>query len=104
MSRRPGLGYQYLETHADWHKKDMKTYTEMNGFKKRLPRYYKEKFFDQHDRRMLAKVAVGQTDMAYAKEVDRLSAVHSDPHNYLEEKTRSAHDLVKSKSNQNSKF
>ncbi len=46
MSRKPGIGYNYLKDAEKWHKEN-KNFFVVNegGFKQRLPRYYKEKIF-----------------------------------------------------------
>lgn len=48
MSRRPGLGSVYLEKSSlvDWHRINLANYYPSGNFKHRLPRYLKDKIFD----------------------------------------------------------
>lgn len=48
MSRRPGIGYQYMEfkDRVDWHRKTLSCYIPSGRFKRRMPRFYKDKIFD----------------------------------------------------------
>lgn len=47
MSRRPGIGIEYVKRMSDWHHQDiMRTYVvKPGGEKQNLPRYYKEKIY-----------------------------------------------------------
>lgn len=56
MSRRPGLGANYLtKAMVDWHKSDRKNYALLDGQKRHLPRYYKVKIFSKVD---MVRIAV----------------------------------------------
>jgi len=99
MSRRPGLGLNYLDTHSQWHKEGFKNYTKVNGQIGRLPRYYKDKLFTVHKKAMLAKEAIALSDEQYNQEIERLAKLHPHPQWYYEESQRFAHDKVKDKSN-----
>lgn len=48
MSRRPGIGYQYMERkdRVEWHRKNLACYIPSGRFKRRMPRYFKDKIFD----------------------------------------------------------
>lgn len=48
MSRKPGLGAVYMDNPrlVDWHRLTLANYYPSNGFKMRLPRYLKDKLFD----------------------------------------------------------
>lgn len=55
MSRKPGLGANYLSPQVKaWHKSDRKNYVIIDGVKRHLPRYYKEKIFSKIDRVRIA--------------------------------------------------
>lgn len=45
MSRRPGIGINYAETTGKWHRENSYNHIKNNGYKQRLPRYYKKKIF-----------------------------------------------------------
>lgn len=55
MSRRPGLGSNYLSAQMiEWHKSDRKNYALLDGQKRHLPKYYKDKIFSRLDRVRIA--------------------------------------------------
>lgn len=56
MSRRPGLGSNYLTpAMIEWHRSGRKNYAILDGGKRHLPRYYKTKIFSKID---LVRIAV----------------------------------------------
>lgn len=66
------------------------------GFKRSLPRYYKEKMFANR----LIEIEIETTEReVYLAEIQRLSKFHDDPHAYYNERKRAAHDKVQHKSN-----
>lgn len=77
MSRRPGIGAGYLDTHTDWHLADDRNFVRNNGYIQRLPRYYKNKIFEEADRKRIAKQSIQLADENYIKEIDRLSRIRS---------------------------
>lgn len=104
MSKRPGLGAHYLETHKEWHRKGKRNFTKVNGTQGRLPRYFKEKMFSAIERAQMAQIAIEEADAAYSASVDRLRAFHSDPYHYYDERVGFCHDGVKSKVNVSNLF
>lgn len=55
MSRKPGLGANYLTpAMIAWHKSDRKNYAVLDGKKRHLPRYYKIKIFSKIDQIRIA--------------------------------------------------
>lgn len=104
MSTKPGLGASYVGSHGAWHRNTedvttMRYYAQVNGFKTRLPRYYKDRIFTSVEREVMAQLAVPVQDAQYAKEIDRLSRLHKVPEGYYDERERYAHDQVKDKCN-----
>lgn len=70
MSRRPGLGANYLtKAMIDWHKSDRKNYAVLDGQRRHLPRYYKTKIFSAID---LVRIAVRDQKEAFRREVEWL--------------------------------
>lgn len=70
MSKRPGLGLNYLTpSMIAWHKSDLKNYSILDGEKRHLPRYYKEKIFSAVD---LVRISVRDQKQAFQKEVEWL--------------------------------
>lgn len=56
MSRKPGIGANYLDPEMiRWHKSGKKNYVLVDGAKRHLPRYYKQKIFSKID---LVRIAV----------------------------------------------
>ena len=45
MSRRPAIGFSYIDNYYNWHIDNDKLVTDIRGFEKRMPRYYKERIF-----------------------------------------------------------
>lgn len=108
MSKRPGIGSNYVQTHAGWHKDDMRNYTQVKGEKRRLPRYLKDKIFTKLERKMMNgidnhKVVTKMTD-DYWNEVERLSKLHHDPESYIVERENWHYESIHSKLNELNKF
>lgn len=104
MSRKPGLGANYIQTHKQWHLSGLKNYANVNGIKTRVPRYIKDKIFEPWDRQHLARIQIREQEIAYALEVKRLSALHPDPENYMVERERFAHEQIFKHLNDKNKF
>lgn len=97
MSRRPGIGANYLDTHKEWHLKGDRNYVQVHGFKGRIPRFYKEKIFGKlaRDRHTVEAVQVDQEK--YLEEIERLSVLHPDPFAYYDERLFFNYELVEEK-------
>lgn len=104
MSRRPGIGAQYLFTHKEWHRAGMRNYTQVNGQQSGLPRYYKDKIFSKAERGRMGKEYILLDDSEYWQELDRLHKTHDDPYLRYDEGIRNAHDKIISKVNQTNQF
>lgn len=104
MSRRPGIGVDYLRTHTKWHRDESRTYTNFNGHLGPLPRYYRDRIYTKFERAQLANRAVQESDALYADEISRLSKLYSDPNLYYDERLAYHHDRVPNKVNVNDKF
>lgn len=104
MSKRPGLGANYLDTHKSWHRQGLKNYTQVNGVIGRLPRYYKEKMFSKLEKLRLQNEGIVEGDKAYSESVDRLSKFHLDPYHYYDESLQNKHDSIVSKINSQNVF
>lgn len=99
MSKRPGIGANYVDTHKQWHRDDMRSHVQVGGVIARLPRYYREKFFSQSERQRMAREAISEADDKYWEEFVRLGVFQEDPAQYMDEVQRDKHDKVKSKLN-----
>lgn len=72
MSRRPGIGHQYLKRVGVWHKYRRLPYVQSNGYKQAIPRYYKEKLFNTIEKDLMSLEALYASDLSQAKEEERL--------------------------------
>lgn len=97
MSRRPGLGANYVESHLDYHRNGMRNYTNVNGIKGRIPRYLKEKLFTSKERSKFAVELEMDMINEYREEVKRMSHYHPNPEQYYEQVVRQAYENVKLK-------
>lgn len=104
MSRRPGIGARYLNTHTKWHQQNQANYVNVNGIKGRLPRYYKDKLFDSDARSVMAADAIALSDQRYREEITRLSKFCDDPYAYYDYRNGYNHDAITSKVNALNKF
>ena len=50
MSRRPGIGFQYVQRMADWHAEEQRTFVQSGSVKQTMPRYYKDKILSKSDK------------------------------------------------------
>lgn len=70
MSRRPGIGANYLtKAMIKWHKDGRKNYVMLDGARRHLPRYYKTKIFSKID---LVRIAVRENKEAFKRAVSWL--------------------------------
>lgn len=104
MSRRPGIGSNYLGSHRHWHRADKRNYVKLNGIMGRLPRFYRDKFFSVHEKLLLARNGVELGDLAYIEAIVKLSSFHCDPYFYYDERMVHQHDALCIKSNLLNKF
>lgn len=98
MSRKPGIGYSYAQTHYHYHKSALRNYTRTNGFFGRLPRYYKEKIFSQFERSRIAIAAERSAEKQFNDHISRLEKVHPNPYGYFDEMRYQALQKISSKS------
>lgn len=104
MSRRPGIGSNYTDTHTDYHVDALRYYSKQKGIYQRLPRYYKDKMFTKEQREQMAETAEWEAVLTHRDEVNRLSKYHSEPEAYYHERVRYTHDNMKKTINSKDKF
>ena len=79
MSRRPGIGYQYVEKLSSWHADDSdRFYYPDNAIKRPLPRFYRDKVYDAPTRavnalKMEKKALIEERTLSFAEEFERKS-------------------------------
>lgn len=104
MSRKPGLGARYIQSHRKWHKDGQRNYAQVNGITTRLPRFYKERIFTALERARLALESLDIDTAEYQKAVEAMSKFHPDPENYYYERLVHMHERYKEKVNQLNTF
>lgn len=103
MSRKPGLGSNYLSPlMVEWHRSDRKNYAMLDGVKRHLPRYYKCKIFSKID---LVRIAVRDQKLAFQRDVRWLRSPSMarlpDPLAYRAEQRRRLAQKIKAKCKEN---
>lgn len=104
MSRKPGLGENYMNSKKYWHKQagdhpdDYRYYVIYQGNKSRMPRYYKDKIFTKLERKIYGLGAIEESFKLYLEEIDRLASLHPNPMAYYEERLQHKNDSIKVKS------
>lgn len=65
MSRRPGIGSSYMDrtSRIDWHRENLNCYVPNGQYRRRMPRFYKDKIFDD-----AMKFDIKEIAKDYAKE------------------------------------
>lgn len=111
MSRKPGIGYNYISFSRDGgyqnfmrHKTGMVNYIMSNGFKIRMPRYFRDKIFTEPQKAKMRVEAIEMNDRIYLQELERLCRLHPDPFNYMVERDRFKNDSYKAKANKSIKL
>lgn len=70
MSRRPGLGANYMTAQMiEWHRSGRKSYALLDGKKRHLPRYYRDRIFSKIDR---VRISVRDQKSHFKRQVDWL--------------------------------
>lgn len=70
MSRKPGIGSNYLDTHTKWHEEDPTRFYSVKegGQKVSLPRFYRDKIYSQQDKETHAMKCADLTIQSMRKE------------------------------------
>lgn len=105
MSRRPGIGAQYVDRTRKYHQDSESAFIVNNGFKQRMPRFYKDKLFSQAQKDMFAEEAEKRERESYEKEYRRLIRLGiDDPDLYMEVASFLDAEKVQRKSKENGKL
>lgn len=106
MSRRPGIGINYLsEPMMKWHREDDRMYVINNGYKQAIPRYYRDKVFSPFERSLIQFTASHESERAYIEEIQRLIKLgHRDPYRYYADRARINNDLQMARLIKSDKF
>lgn len=96
-----GIGYQYLtQAMKEWHKSDRKNYMVVDGSKRHLPRYYKEKMFSKIDLVRISNRAQRDSLESLRAELLRLGKHHPNAMEYREQRMLAQSKRIRDKSRQ----
>lgn len=98
-----GIGKSYL-VNEKWHKDHERTYVIQDQFKIKMPRYYKDKVFDEFEREMLKLKNAKLTNKIKDAELARLAKLHPDPLAYYHERIQTQHEMLYQRLNDKNKF
>lgn len=105
MSRKPGIGFLYVDKMSAWHRDDDRMYVVNGGFKQALPRYYRDKIFSPFEISLLQFGADKESEKVYLEEIERLIKLgHSDPYAYYIERVEKNNDFGLKEINKFNKF
>lgn len=108
MSRRPGIGANYVEKNEKFHLRNDANYVVNQGFKQRLPRYYKDKLFPGkvNVSRDLMRIEASKLSLeSYKEEVARLNKLDlDDPDLYMIKRGLKNASLITRKGNDSGIF
>lgn len=91
-----GIGKEYLTPQMmKYHRRGKINYAQLNGFKSPLPRYYSERMFTKLQKRVMVSRLEAELDKKYFNEVERLSALHSNPTSYYLVREAQAYDRIR---------
>lgn len=84
MSRKPPLGYQYLERNKEWHKKNQYFHVVSEGNKQNLPRFYRDRIFNDEEK-LANQLRLGTViETAHQKEYKRVTDLGNEYYQYKE--------------------
>ena len=72
MSRKPGIGNDYLKKNGEFHKKNKQFYVINNGYKHNIPRYYKDRIFNRFEKDINNIESAERQDYNEDREIERL--------------------------------
>lgn len=106
MSRRPGIGSTYIKINALWHQENGYNYVVNNGYKQRLPRYFKNKLFTEDELKAMSKINEINNEKAQQDTYQKLLQLGiKDPYTYMYECNMNEQKQVKRKNkNENDMF
>ena len=78
MSKRPAIGYGYINRNQTWHRENMNNYIVHNGYKKALPRYYKDKLFDEIEKEQISNEMEQISDKQQEEQIQKLERLGFD--------------------------
>lgn len=96
MSRKPGLGIDYIEEKKEWHLKTKNNYTIKNENKISLPRYYRDRIFNNSERKVQNAINKKLYEKKEKENDEELRRFGQDPLKYeIEQKKQITKELKK---------
>lgn len=77
-----GIGATYLDKNTNFHLDGKKFYSYLDGNKIKLPRYYTDRIFNDHERRLQAIKSRSAYDEEYTRENEKIAATGQNPFLY----------------------
>lgn len=74
MSRKPGIGFQYLKHNTKYHLENESLHVINNGYKQKIPRFYKSKIFTPDQLKYLNEINQEKAIQSVFNEYERLQA------------------------------
>jgi len=71
MSRNPALGSNYVNRNYNFHWQNLAPYVIKDGFKQKLPRYYKDKLFTESEKMKIAEINQAKQDNKWLENYDK---------------------------------
>ena len=68
MSKRPAIGHGYITRNKNYHLENLNSYVIQNGYKKAMPRYYKDKIFQDLEKEQLKNKTEKQLEEIHEKQ------------------------------------
>lgn len=101
MSRKPGIGHTYVERAKKWHQENQNLYVLNNGYKQNLPRYYKQKIFEEEQLKIIQEKHTHENQQKHWEKLEALEKKgHKQPEKELKERRSHAAAGVKKKGGQ----
>ena len=106
MSRNPGIGANYLTNEkVRFHKNAKANYVVKDGHKMRMPRYYRDKIFDDTEKAEQQKAGTERMNKTIVKQWETLNdRGHPNPSQYMADQISQKHDLIMKRSTKNRKL
>lgn len=99
-----GLGRNFLEDNTERIKKNGDSYVTQHGFKKRMPRYYRDKIFNAHEKEMLNYKTQIHVEKQEEKVMEKLERTHPNPWRYRLEQIEQQSKRIIENSKKNQKL
>lgn len=103
-----GIGEAYIEKRKQWHTDADRLYVSgKGGIKIRMPRYYKDKIFNETERARIGKMAAEEQEKLEDKKIEELIKQFGNEFDALRaynEQIRVKHESIKTKSHKLNKF